>query len=333
MRKSLLRHIWSLFSAAGFVVCMATLLGFLGQFSWFLDLFSHFRVQYLLGLLALGVLFAAARRHKAAVIFLIVACINAGVVLPLYVGRSSTSVADQGVAVRVMLLNVNTQLGDPERVKQAIQNADPDIIVLEEISFRWVKDLIWLSGAYPNSCIQPRSDNFGIGIFSKYPLEDSEVVIIGDAQVPSIVTTVNVSHTKLTVVATHPLPPSGVAYSRWRDDQLDKLPDHIREKCPAILVGDLNATPWSYHFRRLLKRSGLNDSTKGWGVQPSWSSHSPIFRIPIDHCLHSPDVSVVGRQIGDYVGSDHYPLIVDLVIDRSAHGARRDDQNHREDEG
>lgn len=38
--------------------------------------------------------------------------------------------------------------------------------------------------------------------------------------------------------------------------------------------------------------------------------------IPIDHCLHSPDITVINRRVGSDVGSDHYPLIIDFSINR-----------------
>ena len=308
--------LWGVLSMAGVVVCAATLVGFFGKYSWFLDLFAHFRVQYLFGLSLLGLLFAVARRHRMALLFAAVACINAGVVFPLYVGGSPRVTANDNV-LRVMLINVNTALGDPARVRRVVQDVDPDVVVLEEISMQWVLDLLWLADSHPHSCIQPRSDNFGIGLYSKYPLTQSEVMTIGSAQVPSIVATVNVDPEALTIIATHPLPPRGADYSEGRNDQLECLTDHIRGESPLILVGDLNMTPWSYYFRRLLARSGLVDSSRGWGVQPSWSCFNPLMRIPIDHCLHTPDVSVVNRRIGEAVGSDHYPLIIDLAIGRA----------------
>ena len=54
---------WGLLMVAGVIACIATVFGFLGRFSWFLDLFSHFRVQYLLGLGVIGLIFLAARRR------------------------------------------------------------------------------------------------------------------------------------------------------------------------------------------------------------------------------------------------------------------------------
>jgi endonuclease/exonuclease/phosphatase (EEP) superfamily protein YafD len=304
---------WGLLTAAGVVASVSTLFGHLGRFSWFLDLFSHFRVQYMLGLLVLGVLLFMGHRRKTAAAFLALACVNLMSVLPLYFGGSS---APDGAApaLRAMLLNVNTRLGDPDRVRTVISAVDPDILILEEISSAWMSDLTWLTNSYPHSLAQPREDNFGIGLFSKLPLAEAEIVYIGDAEVPSIVATVSASQTNLRVIATHPLPPGGPDYSLRRNDQLERLPDYVRSPLPVLVLGDLNVTPWNHHFRRLLARTGLRDSTKGFGVQPTWPNFNPLLRIPIDHCLHSEDIGILDRRVGGDVSSDHFPLIVDFVI-------------------
>ncbi|MCA1807955.1 MAG: hypothetical protein LC725_00570 [Lentisphaerae bacterium] len=78
---------WGLLTAAGAVASAATVMGFCGRLSWFLDLFFHFRVQYLLGLVVLGVILIAGRRRKTAILFLALAIVNAAVVLPLYFGK------------------------------------------------------------------------------------------------------------------------------------------------------------------------------------------------------------------------------------------------------
>jgi endonuclease/exonuclease/phosphatase (EEP) superfamily protein YafD len=39
-----------------------------------------------------------------------------------------------------------------------------------------------------------------------------------------------------------------------------------------------------------------------------------LLSIPIDHCLISPDIKVVNIRTGPNVGSDHRPLITDLII-------------------
>jgi endonuclease/exonuclease/phosphatase (EEP) superfamily protein YafD len=261
-----------------------------------------------------------ARRFKTAIVFFTFAIINLGFVLPLYLDRHVAE-SESASSLRAILINVNTRLGDVERVKQTIQQFDPDIIVLEEINARWVLDLQSLDNSHPHSCVEPREDNFGIGLFSKHPLAKREIVYIGDALVPSIVATIDIGSGKLGVIATHPPPPWGAAYSRWRNEQLENLPDYIISSLPLILLGDLNVTPWNYHFRKLLKRTELIDSSKGRGIQPTWPNYNPLLWIPIDQCLHSRDVTILNKKIGANVGSDHYPVIVDFAILSAKHTA------------
>jgi endonuclease/exonuclease/phosphatase (EEP) superfamily protein YafD len=82
----------------------------------------------------------------------------------------------------------------------------------------------------------------------------------------------------------------------------------------VLVMGDLNATPWSRPFRRLLRRSALCDSRAGFGVQASFPAASTLLRLPIDHLLASCGVGVRARRIGRDVGSDHLPVIVDVVV-------------------
>ncbi len=299
--------------ATGVVLCIATVLGTLGRFSWILDLFSHFRTQYLFGLAIIGFLLMLIKHRKAATFFLIFSGINLAVILPLYFGGPPIA-PEETPTLRAMLLNVNTRLGDADRVKQVIQKFDPDFVILEEINLQWLIDLKWLRVSHPYYESQTREDNFGIGLFSKLPLRDAEIVYIGEAHVPSIVAILDIGPDKLGIMATHPVPPGDAEYSKWRNDQLDRIPKYVLSNYPMLLFGDLNVTPWSHHFKRLLKRTGLRDSSQGQGVQPTWPNLNPLLRIPIDHCLHSPDILVTKKQIGPDVESDHYPVIIDFTI-------------------
>ncbi len=300
------------FLACG-ICSLLTLLGFLGRFHWTLDLCSHFRVQYALALGLSGCLSLALRCPRAAFACLLMVGVNAVVVLSSLVGGGRIEAKGSPV-LRVMLINVNTETGDPQRVKQAIQEADPDLLVLEEINDRWLEEFAWLKVSHPFSITRPRQDNFGLGLFSKQPLSDGKIVNLG-VSVPSIFATTRFGGTPVQIVATHPPPPTRRAYARWRDQQLDRLPSSLGAPWPLILVGDLNVTPWNGHFRGLLRRSGLKDSARGFGYHPTWPNDNPFIRIPLDHILYSPGLSVVGRHVGGDVASDHFPVIADFVME------------------
>ena len=85
----------------------------------------------------------------------------------------------------------------------------------------------------------------------------------------------------------------------------------------ASVMGDLNMSMWSPYYRDFVDRSHLTNIRQGFGIQPSWPVNLPLLQIPIDHCLITSKIKVSNNQIGKDIGSDHYPLIADLVIPKS----------------
>ena len=93
-----------------------------------------------------------------------------------------------------------------------------------------------------------------------------------------------------------------------------ELARSIGQVGPLVLIGDFNCTPWSPAFRKLVSYSGLRDSRRGLGVQPTWPSPFGPFGIPIDHALVSKDLHVIDRSVGPQVGSDHRGIVVGLAL-------------------
>jgi endonuclease/exonuclease/phosphatase (EEP) superfamily protein YafD len=297
--------------ANGALVTLCTLLGFLGKWHWFFDLFSHFRVQYFLILLGTIALLSIFRMFRSALVFTVPTTINLLLLAPLYWSPPAAPSIDLASGLSAILINVNTRQGDPVRVAQFLGERNPDLIVLEEINDQWVDALAGLTSRYPYSKIEPRLDNFGVAVLSKFPLSPGEVVYLTDYAVPTILTDVTTPQGIFSLMATHPLPPAGSDYSQARNEQLQAIPEYIKAaRFPVLLLGDLNVTIWSHHFQDLLTQTGLLDSSRGRGLQTSWPTNAMILRIPIDHCLHSSQIEILQREIGPEVGSDHFPLMV-----------------------
>ena len=295
----------------GVGLAVATLLGFLGRFFWVFDLFSHFRVQLFQAFLVLIGIAIWKRQSKRMVAFILLACLNYAFVLPLYFGKPPVATEQP---VRVMQMNLNAANGNAEQVLKAIQSANPDLLLLEEVTPKWAAKLSVL--AYPYHVADVREGCFGILFLSKVPLSRTNVVFIGGAGVPTITADVHLPQGEISLIGTHPLPPISSEYSNHRNAQLTELSSLVRkQKNPVLLIGDLNASPWSYSFRRLLKDSGLKNSMKHFGFQPSWPSQNRLLRIPIDHMLHSPEILIHNRAVGSDVGSDHFPVIVDFTVE------------------
>ena len=305
---------YGLVVAVGAVVSALTLLGFGGRFWWAFDLFSHFQIQYLLGTSTVIVLLLLARRLRAALIFVLFAAINLYFIIPYYVFGTAAS-AGSSTGIKALTLNVNSANEHYELVKQLIRSANPDVVLLTEVTPTWTRAMEDLHGDYTYQRPEPREDNFGLALYSKLPLNNCTVVFLGAAGLPSLSAEIDIDGRRVTLLGTHPLPPISDRSSRLRNDQLLAVAGHLRATPgPKILLGDLNTSPWSYWFRRLIEESGMKDRSLGKGIRPTWPTDSILFRIPIDYCLVSEEMVVKDRQIGPDIGSDHFPVIVDLAL-------------------
>jgi len=302
-----------LLAAMGAVATTATLCGLAGRYGWLLDLASHFRVQYCIVLVVVAAGLSIVRKYKIAIFFGAVALFNLALVIPFYVG-SDHGDATQARSLRVLLVNVYTSNRDHAAVLDSIERHDPDFVVAAEVNQRWMSVLDTLSQRYPYVVSRPREDNFGIVLLSKHPIVDSKIVSLSAIDVPSILAEFKLQGKRFFLLATHTLPPVSSEYARFRNEHLEAISQAVADlDAPVLLLGDLNVTPWSYFFRRLLRNSGLRNASRGRGVQPTWPTHMRVLLIPLDHCLHSPEIDVIDKRVGAHLGSDHYPVIVDFV--------------------
>jgi endonuclease/exonuclease/phosphatase (EEP) superfamily protein YafD len=285
--------------AAGFV------LGLFGRFHWTLDLFSHFRAQYAAALLGCAIGFFVLRQRKSALVSFL-----AGLLISTTILFSSQSLPPAGKAIplKVISFNVNTSNTRQEEILQFLQAEDADVLFLMEVNDAWMTALHPLDAGYPYRLTAPREDNFGVAFYSKVPFR-GEVKESGLFGVPW--TDVVLENSGVRLVAIHPLPPSGEENSRWRNEQLFEIAAMLRGKPRTVLCGDLNLTPYSPWFPELLKKSGLRSTAPP--CSPTWMRHYPLFAIPIDHVLLSPDLTLASRKVGPSLGSDHSALVVEIA--------------------
>ena len=311
-------------AAAGTVACACTVLSFLDRFWWGFELTAHFPVQYFVVLALFGVLFALARRYCTTAVFTAFAVVNLAVFLPIYLDRPDPRIPASR-SCRAMLANVRVSNENHRLILKAVGKYNPDLLVLAEVNEPWIEALNVLKAEYGHTLPRPRIDRFGIALFSKMPLRHSEILYLGKAGLPSLLVRIDMGDRMLTVLGTHPRPPLTPGYLQLRNEQLEAVATLIEQTDPPVIViGDLNVTPWSFAFRQLLKRTGLRNSAKGRGLQPTWPAWLFPVWIPIDHLLHSEDVVILNRIVGSYIGSDHYPVIVDFALAAKAGQVERE---------
>jgi endonuclease/exonuclease/phosphatase (EEP) superfamily protein YafD len=297
-------------------VALASVLGFFGAFSWFLDLLASFRLQYT-ALLGLGVAsLLLLRRLKWAAVIGIFLGANCSALAPYVIAGNRGPVSSTGRSLRLVLVNVNSGNRSYDRLKSFLFEVNADVILLEEFNPLWNEALSDLDERYPQAVTAPLQGNFGIGLWTRLPLRSKDVVNLALNNVPSVVVTVDVDGTALQIVGTHPLPPRDAGNTKLRNEQLGRAADiAVRGGSHSILLGDFNTTPWGEAFRSVVDRSQLRDSGLGMGIQWTWPAGFWPLALPLDHCLVSEKVRVVDRWIGPDGGSDHFPLVVDVQLE------------------
>ena len=290
----------------------AFLIGHLGMLLWPFDLFANFRVQYM-GLFALGVLaLTIARWRKMAIVALLgVAATTAS--MARYFPEAERAVAD-GVAFRLLTFNVWFRNDELPRVASFLERSQADVIVLQEVDLSRLDELSRELPSYPHHVQTPKVRR-GLAIFSRTALSDVE-----HFEIPARIT--RISRVKvawrgasIAVIGTHLRWPVSPAKARQRAWELGMIADRVRlETGPVLIAGDMNLTPWSRFFDRFVERTGLHDCALGQGLLPTWPSQFIPLRIRIDQCFASSHWQVRDVEIGTWLGSDHLPQTIDLVL-------------------
>ncbi len=300
-------------SVALWFLLLCTIISFLDTTHFLLDLFSHFKIQYLVLSLIASFFFVILKQYLHVILAVVVVFANSISIVPFYFSSEKSIPAFDQHKLRFLLSNVLTSNARKGSLIDLIKKENPDVIVLLEIDEEWAKRLNVLGDSYAENFYKLRNDNFGIGIISKYPFVNPSIQEWGSTGIPSIEVKLRIDSEILNVIATHPPPPIGKVSSALRNSQLQDIASHVKEMSgDTILLGDLNITMWSRVLQSFEKQSGLINSRRGFGVLPTWPTLFPLMMIPIDHCFVSKHINVKDMRLGKNIGSDHLPLIVDI---------------------
>jgi endonuclease/exonuclease/phosphatase (EEP) superfamily protein YafD len=278
-----------------------------------LELFSHFRLQYLGAAVLLTLAFLWLRWAGYVALGVATIALNAWYVLPWYlpIERSAANDSD----IRLLNANVLVTNGHFEKLRKLISDIDPDIILMQEVTPAWLQSLDGLKTQYPYRVADARDDPFGIARLSKFPLEAPAVRQSGPRGYPEIIATVVLGKKRLHIIGAHPANPVGNGGYGARNVQLDGIARlAARSPSPLVVAGDLNVSVWSHQYRRLVEESGLRNARRGFGAEPTWPVFFMPAMIPIDHFLVSANIEVTSYRTGPDIGSDHLPIAVTLKI-------------------
>lgn len=321
MFQEMRTHILRLLQAGGGAALTLTLLGFLGSWHWFLDLFSHFRGQYFLTLAVLSLLFCIRRHWTSTIVFLAGAALNAWVLHPLWAGPAGAKVPSAQSfqpAPPLRLITHNLLYSNHKHTLTIdwLRRVQADAVFLSEVTPPWSAALRLLTDTYPYQHHSPQLDAFGCALLCRHPWTHLEEKQWGQAAGPSLAAVITWQGRDLLLLGMHPPPPTSASRSALRNTTLAQAGAWLASHSitTQVVLGDLNATPWCHPFRRLLEQTQLRNSADGHGWQPTWNVQSPFFQIPIDHVLISSHLYPTRFSIGPDLHSDHRPICVTLQL-------------------
>lgn len=239
-----------------------------------------------------------------------------------------------GVPFRVVELNAESGSGAERQaaILQEFRDRKADLIVIAECGPELLQTLKGMTeyhakgSDYPGLCLLSRGP-----IISWQQRDQTDVfnqggagyivrAVVGTAAGPVRVGLVHLAtprHALDNYFSLHQLPLQGP--QTWLNiNQRDEESRFAREwilkadTLPTIVAGDFNLTPESAIYGRYWGDFRNAFGRAGWGT--GYTKHTRHWGVRIDHILTSSDIGTRTAFVGRPVGSDHLPLIADLLL-------------------
>ncbi len=223
---------------------------------------------------------------------------------------------DPTCSLSILTANVLTPNRNAEALLELVSQLKPDILATLESDDWWQAQLDGLEKEMSHSIKCPQDNLYGMHVYSRLPLAETEISCLVEEDVPSIHTMVTLrNEVSVRLHILHPAPPSPTENSESveRDAELVVVARSTAEsELPIIVAGDLNDVAWSSTTRLFRKISGLLDPRIGRGLFNTFHAEYPLLRWPLDHLFHSHHFTVVSIERLPSIGSDHFPLYAKL---------------------
>ena len=243
------------------------------------------------------------------------------IVAPDVPGADASSVPEDQL-LSLLLANVLMDNRATEPLLAQIRERSPDIVLAMETDAYWAEALAVLRKRYPYTEARINDVAYGMMLFSKYPLHDTEVRYLQNERVPSFETVVTLpGGREVALHCVHPVPPTDFQDLPDNEGQAEVAFGKIgrfvsRARRPVIVAGDYNDVFWSRTDRLTGTEGLLHDVRVGRGLYNTFDATNFLLRWPLDHVMVSEEFGVTGLAMLGDIGSDHFPLYVELALTR-----------------
>ncbi|MBR6164178.1 endonuclease/exonuclease/phosphatase family protein [bacterium] len=294
------------------VFAIINIIANLPSFNFCVDIISHYKWQYfcLSFCFIFGFIYFSFFNKKS-IIFLIISfiicLINYSDINKFY----AKTVSNNDTGIKIGLFNVLTENVNYDLLLKEIEQNNPDIVILQEVDWEWLEHIEKIKSEYPYFVEFPRTDNFGIALYSKLKFENSEILSWTQHQLPVIKIRSIYNNSPFELYAIHTLPPVGKKYITIRNEMLNKIQEIVTTtKTNLILSGDWNTTIYSNAYKQYIAKSGMIDVQSSKGLHTgSWATYYiPFMRIPLEHIVVNKEIKINSCYLGNNFKSDHLPL-------------------------
>lgn len=332
MIKSLKYGIFYLLALNSILIFLVTLLSLLYDIQyWYIKALDFPRLQvFIAGLICLFLLLLIKTKWKKAKKFLIAAVLIA-VIIQMYFLFPYTSFAEKEVKTlkeeevsqkdlfSLMLANVWMKNDNVSGFLEIVFQHQPDILLVMETNQWWINQLKKLNQYYSYSMSYPLDNTYGMALYSKFPLNNQEILFLKHDSVPSFHARVNLHNNKIfNFHGVHPVPPKPSEYPDNIGEEeiaLIKVGKMVSaEKNPSLVAGDFNDVAWSFTSRLFEEECKINNVRIGRGLYSSFNAKSWIWRWPLDHVYVTDEFKLSEISRLPEFGSDHFPILVELGL-------------------
>ncbi|MEB3830058.1 endonuclease/exonuclease/phosphatase family protein [Phormidium sp. CCY1219] len=257
-----------------------------------------------------------------------------------YWSPNPSAMDDSATRIKILSLNCTWYKTTPETLVNLVEKNQPDIVFLQEVVAPHVNRAFpELKASYPYQFSAPR-----IAIISRYPILSKEKIHLAGHEEFQSRNIIQLPGQEIVVYNVQTIAPwirerqvlpfltlPKFEYEQRTAEIKDLVQRLERETLPAIAAGDFNLTDQAQDYFILQKQMEDSFKESGWGFGLTWpygwplsdlfkkatlEMKYPLFRI--DYIWHSPQFGSRASQVLDPTGSEHLPMMSELILRRDS---------------
>jgi endonuclease/exonuclease/phosphatase (EEP) superfamily protein YafD len=291
----------------GFSLLMAT------EPSWFIAAIDALRIPYAILLVAAIVFFFIRGIHLLTTASVLSLLILSPDIWPYFKTADELPAVDKAekqipaeADLSVLHFNVKEKNKNIASVAEAARHSGADIVSMQELhsaSLAAVHPI--MEKEYPYSISDVSVPGYGMAIYAKHPIINAEVKKVYDYVF--ITGYIQIGERVVAFISATTSTPTNEKDYANQIKQFKYITDYANTIDSALIVmGDMNAVPWSDQIKNFMQHTGLKDSRKD--LSATYPAQSP-FQIPIDYIFHSGEIRCIQFTTVGGTTSNHLGII------------------------